>query len=64
MVPYPKEISQAVLSGLDLSVIFYHHHEKNLDNAKMFSIEDQKGYYVQNGLRKPKWLDPHSETCF
>ena len=43
MIPYPKEIRQAVLNGLDLSVIFYHHHEKNLDDAKMFSIVDQKG---------------------
>ena len=43
MVPYPKEIRQAVPSELDLSVIFYHHHEKKPDNAKMFSIVDQKG---------------------
>ena len=47
MVPYPKEIKQAVPSGLDLSVIFYHHHEKKPDNAKMFSIVDQKGLGVE-----------------
>ena len=43
MVPYPKEISQAVSSELDLSVIFYHHHEKSLDHAKKFSSLDKSG---------------------